>query len=188
MSPLHQRAWTAVALLVLLAVAACGPKYPVHVDKASRPSLAGYVTYAWLEVPDPRTADRDPALAGIDRRAFGATEQSLAGKGYVRSDETGEMFVRVHCTVDEQYSDTFGKYFTYSDAGGQQPLFNAFSLGYEMANVTIEAYDAASRVLLWRGRTAVAMDAPRREDRVAASVAELLKAFPAQPGYGVPEE
>lgn len=184
----RRRARVVGAALMLFALGACGPKYPIHVDKASRPSLAGYTTYAWLELPDPKTIDRDPALANIDRRAFAATEQSLAGKGYVRTDQAAQMFVRVHCTVDEIYSDTLGKYFTYSEAGGQQPLFNAFSLGYELANVTIEAYDASSRVLLWRGRTAVAMDAPRREDRVEASVTTLLKTFPAQPGYGTPDE
>jgi hypothetical protein len=174
--------------LMLLALGACGPRYPVHVDKASRPSLAGYTTYAWLELPDPKTIDRDPALANIDRRAFAATEQSLAARGYIRSDQAAQLFVRVRATVEEQHSDTLGKYFTYSDAGGQQPLFNAFSLGYEMATVTIEAYDASSRALLWRGRTTVAMDAPRRDDRVEASVTALLKTFPAQPGYGTPED
>ena len=68
------------------------------------------------------------------------------------------------------------------DAGGTQPLFNAFSLGYEEATITVEAYDAATRVLLWRGRTAVAMDAPQRDTRAVHSIDELLKSFPRQQG------
>lgn len=188
MSRRLRRGRLAAGAVLLLALVGCGAKYPVHVDSASRASLPGYTTYAWMELPDPRTIDRDPALAGIDRRAFAATEQSLSGRGYVRADGAPQFFVRVRATVDEQYSDSLGKYFRYRDAGGTQPLFVAFSLGYEEAHVTIEAYDAASRLLLWSGRTAVAMDAPQREDRVAASVAALLKTFPAQPGYGPVDE
>jgi hypothetical protein len=188
MSRRLRRGRLAAGAVLLLALVGCGPKYPVHVDPASRASLAGYTTYAWMEVPDPKTIDRDPALAEIDRRAFAATEQSLAGRGYVRSDGAPQLFVRVHTTIDEQYSDSLGTFFRYSDAGGTEPLFVAFSLGYEIAHVTIEAYDATSRLLLWSGRTAVAMDASHREDRVAASVTALLKTFPAQPGYGPVEE
>lgn len=176
------------AALLLLLVAGCGSTIPVHVDAASRASLPGYTTYAWMAEPDPKTEDRDPALAGIERRAFSAAERSLAGRGYVRSDSAPQLLVVLRASVEEQYSDTLGQYFRYRDAGGQQPLFSAFALGYEEARLTIEAYGASNRLLLWRGRTAVAMDAPQREERVAASVAELLKTFPAQPGYGDPED
>lgn len=182
-----RRGRLAAGAVLLLALVGCGPKYPVHIDPASRASLPGYTTYTWMEVPDPKTIDRDPALAEIDQRAFAATELSLAGRGYVRSDGAPQFFVRVHTTIDEQYSDSLGKFFRYSDAGGTQPLFVAFSLGYEMAHVTIDAYDATTRLPLWSGRTAVAMDATRRDERVSASVKALLKTFPAQPGYGQPE-
>lgn len=166
--------------LVLLG---CGSKIPVHVDAASRQTLAGYRTYAWMApAPDPKAASRDPVLQGFDWRTQGAAANALAGKGYIRNDNAPDMLVMVRVDVDERYTETIGDFFHYRDAGGQEPLFNAFALGYEEATITIEAYDAASRVLLWRGRTAVAMDAPHRDRRAVDSVSDLLKTFPTQQG------
>ena len=162
---------------------ACSPKIPVHVDAASRTTLAGYRTYAWIATPpDPKAASPDPALQVFDWRVQQEAEATLAGKGYIRNDGAPDLLMMLRTDVDERYSETIGDYFYYRDAGGQQPLFAAFSLGYEEATITVDAYDAASRVLLWRGHTAVAMDAPHRDRRAVDSVAELLKTFPRQQG------
>lgn len=166
-----------------LLLAACAAKIPVHVDAASRSTLAGYRTYAWTAAPpDPRAAARDPALNVFDWRVQAAAENALAGRGWVRNDNAPDLLMRLITDVDEKHSETIGEYFQYRDAGGEQPLFSAFSLGYEEATITVEAYDAASRVLLWRGRTAVAMDAPHRDRRAVDSVGELLRTFPRQAG------
>jgi hypothetical protein len=171
-----------LASLCLL-LAACSSKIPVHVDAASRTTLAGYRTYAWMAAPlDPKAASRDPALQVFDWRVQATAENALAGKGYLRNDNAPDMLMLLRTDVDEKYSETIGEYFHYRDAGGEQPLFSAFSLGYEEATITVEAYDAPSRVLLWRGRTAVAMDAPHRDRRAVDSVGELLKTFPRQQG------
>ena len=165
-----------------LLIAGCA-KIPVHVDAASRQTLAGYRTYAWMAPPpDQKSAARDPVLQGFDWRTQGAAANALAGKGYIRNDNAPDMLVMVRVDVDDRYTETIGDYFHYRDAGGQEPLFNAFALGYEEATITIEAYDAASRLLLWRGRTAVAMDAPHRDQRAVDSVSDLLKTFPTQQG------
>lgn len=164
-------------------LAACSPKIPVHVDASSRRTLVGYRTYAWMAPPpDPQAAAREPQMQVFDWQLQAAAQDQLAGKGYVRNDGAPDMLVLLRTEVGEKYSETLGDYFSYRDAGGQQPLFNAFSLGYEEATITIAAYDAASRVLLWRGRTAVAMDAPHRDRRAVDSVIELLKTFPTQQG------
>lgn len=169
-----------LCLLSLLA-AACSPKIPVHVDASSRPSLAGYRTYMWVAPPpDPKSADRDPQLQVFDWRLLTTAQNALAGKGYVRNENAPDMLMMLRTDVAEKFSDTLGDYFYYRDAGGEKPLFNAFSLGYEQATITVEAYDAATRTLLWRGRTAVAMDAQHRDRRAVDSIGELMKAFPGQ--------
>jgi hypothetical protein len=171
------------SLSLCLLLLGCTPKIPVHVDESSRQTLAGYRTYAWMAPPpDMKSAARDPVLQTFDWRTQGAAANALAGKGYIRNDNAPDMLVMVRVDVDERYSETIGDYFRYRDAGGQKPLFNAFSLGYEEATITVEAYDAASRILLWRGRTAVAMDAPHRDQRAVDSVSDLLKTFPTQQG------
>ncbi len=169
--------------LLCVLLAACAGKPPVHVDASSRTTLAGYRTYAWIAAPpDTRAEAATPAIQVFDWRVQQAAANALAGKGYMRNDNAPDLLVMLRTTVDEKYSETIGDYFQYHDAGGTQPLFNAFSLGYEMATISVEAYDAASRVLLWRGRTAVAMDAPHRDQRAVDSVADLLKTFPTQQG------
>jgi hypothetical protein len=169
--------------LASLLLLACAPKIPVHVDGSSRPSLAGYRTYAWTAAPpDPKAADHEPEMQVFDWQVQTTAQNALAGKGFIRSDRAPDMLVVLRTDVGEKYSETIGDYFYYRDAGGQKPLFNAFSLGYEEATITFEAYDAASRVLLWRGRTAVAMDAPHRDRRAVDSIVELLKTFPTAQG------
>ena len=158
---------------------ACSPRIPVHVDASSRQTLAGYRTYMWIAPPpDPKASRNDPALQVFDWRLVTTAQNALAGKGYVRNENAPDMLMMLRTDVAEKFSDTIGDYFYYRDAGGQKPLFNAFSLGYEQATITVEAYDAASRALLWRGRTAVALDAPHRDRRAVDSIGELMKTFP----------
>jgi hypothetical protein len=171
------------SLCLFSLLAACSAKFPVHVDAASRTTLAGYRIYAWMAAPpDPKSAPGDPSQQVFDWHVQTEVENALAGKGYIRSDNAPSLLVLLRTAVDEKYSETIGEYFQYTEAGGTQPLFSAFSLGYEEATITVEAYDAATRVLLWRGRTAVAMDAPHRDRRAIDSVRELLKTFPTQQG------
>ncbi|MBX3025064.1 DUF4136 domain-containing protein [bacterium] len=170
----------AIGLSPLLLLA-CAPKIPVHVDASSRQTLAGYRTYAWMTPPpDRKSADHEPQLQVFEWQVVTTAQNELARKGYIRSDSAPDLLVLLRTDVGEKYSDTIGDYFYYRDAGGTKPLFNAFSLGYEQATITFEAYDAASRTLLWRGRTAVAMDAPQRDRRAIDSVGELLKTFPSE--------
>ena len=172
-----------LAPLLLAVVAACAPKIPVQVDASSRTTLAGYRTYAWMPPPsEPKSLKRDATVEVFDWRVHTTVATILSNKGYLRTDAAPDLLVMVRTTVAETNSETIGDYFHYRDAGGEQPLFSAFSLGYEEATIAVEAYDASSRVLLWRGRTAVALDAPHRDKRAIDSVNELLKAFPPQQG------
>lgn len=172
-----------LAPLLLAVLAGCAPTIPVHVDASSRSTLAGYRTYAWLVAsPDGKADDREPGVEVFAWRARTAVANALAAKGYLRTDADPDLLVLLRTTVDERHSDTIGDFFRYRDAGGTQPLFNAFSLGYEEATIFVEALDAASRVSLWRGRTYVAMDAPHRDQRVIDSVDALLSTFPRQQG------
>lgn len=182
-----RRAGRTIVALSVLGLAplllACAPKIPVHVDASSRPTLAGYRTYAWVTPPpDKKSADREPQLDVFDWQIESTAQNALAGKGFIRNDRAPDMLVMLRVDVDEKNSETLGEYFYYRDAGGTKPLFSAFSLGYEQTTITIEAVDASNRALLWRGRTAVAMDAPHRDRRAIDSVLELLKAFPTQQG------
>lgn len=171
-----------LAPLLLVVLAACAPKIPVHVDASSRTTLAGYRSYDWMPPPPDPKARHDTTVEVFDWRVQTTVATALANKGYVRTDAAPDLLVMVRTTIAETNSETIGDYFRYRDAGGTQPLFSAFSLGYEEATISVEAYDAATRVLLWRGRTAVAMDSSHRDARAIDSINALLKAFPPQQG------
>jgi hypothetical protein len=174
---------TRLAPLLLAVLAACAAKIPVHVDASSRTTLAGYRTYAWLSAsPEAKANDREPGVEVFAWSARSAVENALAARGYLRTDADPDLLVLLRTTVGERHSDTLGDFFRYREAGGTQPLFNAFSLGYEEATIVVEAFDAASRTSLWRGRTYVAMDAPHRDRRVVDSVDALLSTFPRREG------
>ncbi|MFN8643224.1 MAG: DUF4136 domain-containing protein [Candidatus Binatia bacterium] len=167
--------------LLLVGLAACAPKIPVHVDASSRTTLAGYRTYAWMPPPAVERAERrDETVEVFDWRVHTTVASILSDKGYLRTDAGPDLLVLVRTVIAETNAETLGDYFRYRDAGGSQPLFSAYSLGYEEATITVEAYDAATRALLWRGRTAVSMDAAHRDQRAIDSVHALLTAFPRQ--------
>lgn len=156
---------------------ACGPKLPpVKVDPTPYVSFAAYRTYAWL-----------PAAGGPDKDLFGArlqgeVETQMAGRGYVITGDGPDLLVQTEVVVEDENADTLGEFGGYEKAGGTQNLFAAFALGYEIAVVTVNVYDTATRQRVWRGRTPVAMDAKHRTERAAAGVAEMFKSFPISGG------
>ncbi len=168
-----------VGLLLPLALAGCSAKIPVQVDAASQRSLAGYRTYGWATPPaEPRAASEETRAEVFGWTARNAVDAALQAKGWIRDDRAPDVTIVLRTAVEETYTDTLGDYFRYRDAGGTQTLFAAFSLGYERADLVVEAYDRSGRLLLWRGRTMVAMDARQRTDRAAASLRALLAEFP----------
>ncbi|MGE3498758.1 MAG: DUF4136 domain-containing protein [Candidatus Binatia bacterium] len=170
-------------LVVMALLAGCSEQIPIHVQPNPLASFADYHTYAWVTAP-PTPA---PGAPETGREVFGwrvenAVDTALKTRGYLLDERQPDLLVRTLTTIEERYADTIQGYQHYRNAGGEQPLFSAFSLGYEEATVIVELYDAQTHALLWRGSTAIAMDAKRRADRAAAGVAEMFKSFPARQG------
>lgn len=171
----------ACLLAVALSLAACSPKLPpVKIEQTRYVSFAAYRTYAWL-----------PPVSGVDSELFGTrltheVETQMAGRGYIITADGPDLFVELEVTVDDKNIDTLREFGGYEDAGGTQNFFAAYSFGYEVAVVTVNVYDGATRQRVWRGRTPVSMDAKHRVERAAAGVAEMFKSFPASGGGQLP--
>lgn len=179
--------WARLAVLLAGALAGCSAKIPVYIDAGSQRSFAGYRTYGWANPPaEPRANQDETTVEVFGWTARNAVDAALQARGWLRDDRSPDLTIVLRTTVEETYSDTLGEYFRYRDAGGTQTLFAAFSLGYERADLIVEAYDRSGRQLLWRGRTVVAMDAPERSDRAATSLRTLLAAFPPADRPGAP--
>ncbi len=182
---MHPGRWWRAAWLVpaLLALAACAEKIPIHVQPNPLTDFSLYRTYAWAAPPPtPAPSSRETAVDILGWRVENAVDAALQGRGYLRDDRAPDLLVQVHARLEERYANSIGGYRRYRDAGGEQGLFSAYAIGYEEATVIVEVYDARSRQLVWRGTTAVAMDAKRRGDRAAAGVAEMFKSFPVRQG------
>jgi hypothetical protein len=179
-APVRRRAGAAAAALaVLVCLAACSATPPVHVDPSSLADFGGYHTFAWLaEPPEPHAGAPESPVQLFGWRMRTAVDNGLRGRGYAVDADAPDLLVAVRVTIDERYTETIGDYFRYRDIGGSQNLFSAFSLGYEEAKLVVEVFDARSRQLVWRGHTAVSMDAAHRGDRAAANVAALMQTFP----------
>lgn len=179
-----RRGWSAGALvLFLLALAACADKIPVRVQPNPLADFSAYRTYAWAPpLPTPAPASPETAVDVFGWRVENAVDSAMQGRGYVRDDRAPDLLVQLRATLEERYADSIGGYQRYRNAGGEQPLFSAYAIGYEEATVIVEVYDARTKQLIWRGTTAVAMDAKRRADRAAAGVAEMFKSFPVRQG------
>ena len=176
-APARRRAGTAAVALaaLLLLLAGCSSKPPVHVDPSSLADFGGYHTFAWLaEPPEPIAGAPDSPVQLFGWRMRTAVDNGLRGRGYALDADAPDLLVAVQVKIDERYTETIGDYFRYQDIGGSQSLFSAFSLGYEEAKLIVEVFDARSRQLVWRGHTAVSMDAAHRGDRAAANVAALM--------------
>jgi hypothetical protein len=178
------RQWRAVALVPLLsALAACADKIPVHVQPSPLADFSAYRTYAWAApLPTPSPSDPETAVDLFGWRVENAVDAALQGRGYGRDDHAPDLLVQLRAKIEERYADTIPAYQRYREAGGERPLFSAFAIGYEEATLVVELYDARSKQLVWRGATAVAMDAKQRGDRAAAGVAEMFKSFPVRQG------
>lgn len=170
-------------LLLLLPLAACSEKIPIHVQPNPLADFSTYRTYTWVAPPPtPAPEAVETAVDVFGWRVENAVDAALQGRGYIRDDRAPDLLVGLHATLEERYADTVGGYQHYRNAGGERPFFSAFAIGYEEATVIVEVYDASSKQLLWRGSTAVAMDAKRRADRAATGVAEMFKTFPPRQG------
>ncbi len=165
--------------LLLLVLGACSSKIPVHVDQSSLADFSPYRTYAWLAAPpEPQPGETETPVELFGWRMRSAVESGMRGRGYALDGEAPDLLVTVRVTIEDRYTDSFSEYWRYSKIGGSQNLFSAFSLGYEEATLVVEAFDARTRQLVWRGHTAVSMDAEQRGDRAAASVTALMQTFP----------
>ena len=180
-SPLRTSAASASSVLsLLLLLAGCSSKPPVHTERDPLADFARYRTYAWLAAPrEPSPIDADPTRSGFAWRMRSALDSQLGRRGYVETDADGaDLLVSVGVTIDEKHADTIRDYIRYRDAGGTQGLFSAYSLGYEETRLTVELFDAGTRQVVWRGIGALAMDAHDRGHQTDATVAQMFEAFP----------
>ena len=160
------------AYVLVLLLAGCADKIPVKVERDPLTSFSRFTSYTWL-VPEKHEDVFDLAV-------HNAVDLQLAGKGYALAYDPQQADLAVGATtvVEEKHAETIGDYVRYQEAGGTQPLGNAYAIGYEQAKITVEVFARDTGQPVWRGVGLIAMDAKGRAERAVAAVAEMFKQFP----------
>lgn len=168
------RAFASLASFAMgvLFLAGCADKIPVKVERDPLTSFSRFTSYTWMAAPKHEDV--------FDMAVHNAVEVQMAGKGYVLAydPQQADLAIGTTTVVEEKHADTIGDYVRYQEAGGTQPLGNAYAIGYEQAKITIEVVARDTGQPVWRGVGVVAMDSKGRAERAVAAVNEMFKEFP----------
>lgn len=166
-----------VGIVGMLVLAGCGSP---RVDTGPPTTeFAGYRTYDWVSVT---TADTyaNPADTGarLDLRIRRAVEKSLGAKGYrLTTSGTPDFLVDYDVSLTQKTTDSFKDYLEYRALGGTRDMGETFMRGFREGTLTLGAYDARSRRLVWRA-SATATAERRDEARLDEAVSRMVEPLP----------
>lgn len=173
----------AAAALAAIALTACAP---IHVGTylARDMDFARYRSWDWgpadaLPTGDPRLDNN----AIFHDHFQGAMERSLASKGLVRANGSGEpdLLIHYHANVSWRSEiDALDRSLGYCITADCQPAVYT----YEAGTFVVDVVDTRTKRMVWRGwaqdRFEGAFDTQERLERtIDEAVRELMKRFPA---------
>lgn len=164
--------------VVLCAICGCGGPIRVTTHPDPAPSMHGYRTYSWMS----RTLPGDPARSGVaslDARVRAAVDANLSLKGYVqRPMNVPDFLVGYRTATQYKTTESFGEFYNYKKAGGQQAPQESFGRGFEEASLILELIDARTRQIVWRASAASVIGEQAASDRVTEAVRLMLEKLP----------
>jgi hypothetical protein len=173
-----------VSIPATLVFAACGG---MSIDSAQDPNvdLTTMSTFEWMDREQPEVS-RQATREGLDERIRGAVEAGLTGRG-LRKAEEGQAdliltyFVRLDGDYDIQLVNTYPDDRWGIDRGWERYTERSGRV-MESGTLVLDAFDASTGKLAWRGVAEAEIDRSRSpEDRAALvqqAVRKLLEEFP----------
>lgn len=166
----------------LSAIVGCASKPTLHVsaERSAATDFSAYRTYAWAS-PPPEVSLEQPRSSRdlMDWRIRTIIESQLAAKGY---DEAAagraDLLIAYHLAVREAHTDSIQDFIAYRDSGGQDGPQDTYVYGYESGTIIIEAIDATTRRLVWRGSAGAVVNPERQQERVREAVQRVMERFP----------
>jgi hypothetical protein len=165
-------------------VTACGGTRRVytHYDPAAASLASEYRTFDWLAHPGGE--DLRPGAADLTAEVVRITEAALATKGYNRLDAAPEFHMGWHYVTEPTHVTTINSYYGYTWGrwfpGGGVSYGAGYRSEFPAGTVILDAVDAATRELVWRGFALVAsIDDPlKRDEELTEVIARMLLRFP----------
>jgi len=169
-------------MLLLSFVVACAsrPKLHVSAERSAATDFAAYRTYTWAN-PPPEPSLEQPRTGRdlMDWQIRTMIENQLTAKGYDQiSTGRADLVITYHLDVREGQVDSVQDFMTYRESGGDEGMQEAYVYGYQKGTFIIEATDAATRRLVWRGSAGPVINPDRQPDRVREAVLHVMERFP----------
>ena len=157
------------------------PKLHVSAERSAATDFSAYRIYSWANPPaEPSLEQPRTGRDLLDWQIRTIIENQLTAKGYDEvSSGRADLIITYHLDVREGHVDSVQDFFAYRDSGGDEGMQEAYVYGYQKGTVIIEAIDATTRRLVWRGSAGAVINPERQPDRVREAVLRLMERFPA---------
>jgi len=182
---LHQwrRERRLLVTLLLSLVVGCASKPTLHVsaERSTATDFSAYRTYAWANPPaEPSVEQPRTGRDLMDWQIRTIIENQLTAKGYDEvSSGRADLVITYHLDVREGHTESVQDFIAYRESGGDEGMQEAYVYGYQKGTFIIEAIDAATRRLVWRGSAGAVINPERQPDRVREAVLRVMERFPA---------
>ena len=180
------RVFVVLALFVM-----AGPAFAqkVFVDYDEEYDLDGVKTFSWAKTSETSVEDGDPLMHS---RIVNAIEHYLTAAGLVEVESNPDVYVTYHTNTKENmslnttsfgygypgsmYWGGYGGY--YGGWGGGMGSSSTTVTTYETGTLVVDAWDAESKNLVWRGTAVDIMITPNSEKmmkRIDKALAKIVK-------------
>ncbi len=184
---------------ILLAVltTACGSGVSVTSDYDKSVDFSTYKDFTYYGWAD----NTDQILTGFDKeRIESAFQNEFANRGWNVTKENGDAIVSLFIVVDKKTSyDSYTNHYNDGMYGGMYSSRYGYGYGYDpgfgtstttttqrdylVGTLIVDVFDAKTKKHIWQGigKKTISENTSKREERIEAGVAEIMKAFPVQP-------
>ena len=182
-----------VALVILLAACATGPRITSEVDPQA--DFASYRTFAFYS---PLALEKEGYATPTSERIKAATRAQMESRGYVYSAEQADLLVNINGNVQERTDVTtmpsmdYAHYYSYRARGYVSvPVWRdeTHVSQYTEGTLNIDVIDRAQNRMVWEGIAVGRVSKMKPEARAAridATVADIFASFPYRAGSGAP--
>jgi hypothetical protein len=164
-------------------VVGCASKPTLHVstERSAATDFSAYRTYAWAHPPaEPSLEQPRTGRDLMDWQIRTIIENQLTAKGYDEVSSRADLIITYHLDVREGHTDSVQDFIAYRESGGDEGMQEAYVYGFQKGTFIIEAIDAASRRLVWRGSAGAVINPERQPDRVREAVLRVMERFPSR--------
>ena len=166
-----------VFLALVLAACGLGRRQNVRVQTFPWTNMSAYQTYRWWQPPLEYGRGHNELEADLDRKIRYAVDRQLLNRGYAEATNGPPDFVvQYNVALREEPTAAFRDYLSHHADSGKDRLIH-----YPEGTFTLEAVDASSHRIVWRGTAENAIEAGPGTNLIEPAVWEMTGGLPTRP-------